>query len=131
MATSLDYRVKILFVNTKILEMLPHEIFQTQKWVNLTFPKTYPYMTRSNGTNNLAVPAVYKNFILITPFPAPGKTWQAKANPVFGPEPTGQGTSGQGDGEDDRNAGTIHHSEISRVEISTLPKKKLRVCKVF
>ena len=48
----------------------------------------------------------------MTPFPAPGKTWQAKANPVFGPEPTGQGTSGQGDGEDDRNSSITNINQL-------------------
>ena len=118
MAKSLDFRVKVLLVNTKILEMLPHKIFQTQKWVNLTFPKTYPYiMTRSIGTNNLAVPAVCKNFILMTPFPAPGKTWQSKANPVFGQEPTGQGTSGQGDGDDNGNSSRTNINQLNQLKI--------------
>ena len=97
--------------------MLPHKIFQTQKWVNLTYPKTYPYMTRSIGTNNLAVPAVCKNFILMTPFPAPGKTWQAKANPVFGQEPTGQGTSGQGDGDDNGNSSRTNINQLNQLKI--------------
>ena len=92
-------------------------LFQTQKWVNLTSPKTYPYMTRSNGTNNLAVPAVCKNFILMTPFPAPGKTWQAKANPVFGQEPTGQGTSGQGDGDDNGNSSRTNINQLNQLKI--------------
>ena len=74
MSTILYFIVKILLVNPKIHEILPHKIFQTQKWVNFTFPKTYPYMTLSNDTNNLAVPAVCKNFILMTPFPVPGNT---------------------------------------------------------
>ena len=74
MATILDFRVKFLLVNPKIHEILAHKIFQTQKWVNFTFPKTYPHMTLSKDTNNLAVPVVCKNFILMTPFLAPGNT---------------------------------------------------------
>ena len=74
MATILDFRVKFLLVNPKIHEILAHKIFQTQKWVNFTFPKTSPHMTLSNDTNHLAVPAVCKNFILMTPFLAPGNT---------------------------------------------------------
>ena len=74
MATILDFRVNLLLVNPKIHEILAHKIFQTQKWVNFTFPKTSPHMTLSNDTNHLAVPAVFKNFILMTPFLAPGNT---------------------------------------------------------
>ena len=51
-----------------------HKIFQTQKGVNFTLPKTYPYMTLSNNTNNLAVLAVCKNFIMMAHFLTPGIT---------------------------------------------------------
>ena len=74
MAPSLDFRVIFLLVNSKIHETMSHRIFQTQKGVNLTLPKTYPYMTLSDGTNNLAVLAVCKNFILMAPFWTPDIT---------------------------------------------------------
>ena len=53
---------------------MSHKIFQTQKGVNFTLPKTYPYMTLSNNTNNLAVLAVCKNFIMMAHFLTPGIT---------------------------------------------------------
>ena len=53
---------------------MSHKIFQTQKGVNFTFSKTYPYMYLSNDTNNLAVLAVCKNFILMAPFSTPDIT---------------------------------------------------------
>ena len=53
---------------------MSHKIFQTQKGVNFTLPKTYPYMTLSNNTNNLAVLAVCKNFIMMAHFLTSGIT---------------------------------------------------------
>jgi hypothetical protein len=74
MAPILDFRVNFLLVNSKIYKIMFHKIFQTQKGVNLTLPKTYPYMTLSNNTNNLAVLAVCKNFIMMAHFLTPGIT---------------------------------------------------------
>ena len=74
MATILNFRVNFLLVNCKIWKWSVCKIVQTQKGVNFTVSKTYPYITPSNDTNNLAVFAVCKNVILMTPFPAPGNT---------------------------------------------------------
>ena len=67
---------KFLLVNSKIYKIMSHKIFQTQKGVNFTLPKTYPYMTLSNNTNNLTVLAVCKNFIMMAHFLTPGITVQ-------------------------------------------------------
>ena len=74
MATILNFRVNFLLVNWKIHEKLSNKMFQTQKGVNFTFPKTYPYMSLSNDTNNLAVSAVCKNFHPTPRFKAPANT---------------------------------------------------------
>ena len=74
MAPILDFIVNFLLVNSKIYKIMSHKIFQTQKGVNFTLPKTYPYMTLSNNTNNLAVLAVCKNFIMMAHFLTPGIT---------------------------------------------------------
>ena len=44
MAPILDFIVNFLLVNSKIYKIMSHKIFQTQKGVNSTLPKTYPYM---------------------------------------------------------------------------------------
>ena len=89
MAPILDFIVNFLLVNSKIYKIMSHKIFQTQKGVNFTLPKTYPYMTLSNNTNNLAVLAVCKNIIMMAHFLTPGITvhprswfWQ-KRNQLF------------------------------------------------
>ena len=55
---------------------MSHKIFQTQKGVNFTFPKTYPYMSLSKDTNNLVVSAVCKIFHRTPRFKAPANTVQ-------------------------------------------------------
>ena len=70
MAPILNFRVIFLLVNSKFHVILVHNIFQTQKGVDFSFPKTYPHITLSNGTNNYAILAVCKKFILMSPFEA-------------------------------------------------------------
>ena len=53
----------------------------------------------------------------MTSFQAPGKTSQAKDNPAFGQEPTGQGTSGQGDGEDNGNSSRTNINQLNQLKI--------------
>jgi len=74
MAPILDFIVNFLLVNSKIYKIMSHKIFQTQKGVNFTLPKTYPYMILSNNTNDLAVLAVCKNFIMMAHFLTSGIT---------------------------------------------------------
>ena len=69
MTVILDLRANFLLVNYKFWKSTDCKNFQTQKGVKNNLPKTYPCMTLSYGTNNLAVLAVCKNFEFLQHLP--------------------------------------------------------------
>ena len=62
---------------------MSHKIFQTQKGVNFTFPKTYPYMSLSKDINDLAESAVCKIFHRTPRFKAPANTVYYRSKSYF------------------------------------------------